>query len=36
MFSTENYVPPTQQLVQEVECRQGSFLQFLLCGDLEN
>ena len=23
-------------LVQEIECRQGSFLQSLYCGDLEN
>ena len=25
VFSEENYVPPTHQLVQEIECRQGSF-----------
>ena len=24
------------KLVQEIECRQGSFLQSLECGDLEN
>ena len=24
------------QLVQEIECRQGSFLQSLYCGDLQN
>ena len=24
------------QLVQKIECRQGSFLQSLWCGDLEN
>ena len=25
LFSEENYVPATYQLVQEIECRQGSF-----------
>ena len=44
MFSKENYVPPTHQLVQEIECRQSSFyslysvvtLKISSCGDLEN
>ena len=29
ILSEENYVPKTHQLVQEMECRQGSFLQSL-------
>ena len=29
VFSAENIVPPIHQLVQDIECRQGSYLQSL-------